>query len=630
MIVLDSTIREVVSEALKCVESDPMEHEELLGFLEAVLLDLEDQRFFLALCYRISMQNDPLFSHQLFETIHSVYRSLARYYRSEAPNKFLDRFFLEFFFKTYVVKSMESIKAQERAQTAQRVLRHLSMHQEKVLHTHQLMIANVSHEMRTSLAAIEGYGNIVQEEKNISPQGTKNYLDKIQTATKSLTALVGDILSISKLNSGQLEIEKQPFWIDEVMIQAIDSVIQKAHLKGLKFQYDIPMFSSQFYGDGHRIFEIVSNLLSNAVKYTPKGSVSLEVIKNMIDPQLVEFTFAVEDSGVGLSEEEQESIFESYVRHNNTEEGLGLGLYISKQLAQRMGGELTVKSQKGQGSRFAFVVVLKRHPLDTTILQGLSFCFLEEYQSEKYQHHAMERFELFKSLGADIKKFSVGEKFSNELFIQRNSSTEHPDVVTIVTGQEAHYKGYDELIGYVKHFGRYEQTAFIAEGVERLSEEALSNFDRIFTQQAPLSYYISLAKAKIRKSTKTRKITTRILAVDDIATNLDLLRLFVKKRYPDVILDLALGAKEAIAYYEKEAYDLLLLDLKMPEIDGFKLYALLKEIKPLPATYALTADAYKQTHERVAETGFDGILTKPLVVDRLYQIIEERGNVQDH
>jgi len=620
MIILNDRIKSDILTLFNKVSRDIEESKKFLNLLEHRLIDADDERLFLEFRYIIFENNNPQYVKLLFKVFHTIYREIAKLNRDNDSSQFLDILFLDFYDNVFLKKCIEMTKRKDRNEVIHKVLRHLSKHQEKVLHTNQLMIANISHEMRTALSAIDGYGKIIEENKFLD-KDSKDYLKKIQQSTKTLTALVNDVLSISKLNSGQMEIEIEPFWVDEMMLQAISDVSEKAKSKGLELSYDIPMLSSAYYGDRHRIYEIVVNLLSNAIKYTPKGFVHIS-LKTLKDNSKYEVLyFDVKDSGLGISKDQQNSIFDPYKRYNNTEEGVGLGLYLSSQLAQNMGGKIELESTIGEGSIFSFQIRLKKNYCSKKPLDNLNIFLLQEYQTKSSDDAVKIKVDTLKQLGAEVSCYSNGRNFSNNLFAKREDRENYPDIVTIVT-DNSDYFAYNELIGYIKHFKGYDSSTFIA---ERTLNNKLNYFNMVTKYEIPVSYYIDIANEKRKNDTlkKSNQNSIRVLAVDDIATNLELLKLFIKKEYPKVKLDLALCAKDALEYFKKEQYNLLLLDLKMPDIDGFMLYEKLKNIKELPVTYALTADAYKETHQRVEETGFDGILTKPLNIEKLYKLIKE-------
>ncbi len=615
MIVLNKNIKVEILELFDSLSSNREESETFLHFLESRLTGDLDNRLFLELEYLVFYTNSHKYSTLVFKVFHTIYRKIATLNTDIQNNQFLDRLYLEFYEQVFLSKCIEMTRRLNTNTTIYRVLKHLSQHQEQTLNTNQLMIANISHDMRTALAAIEGYGNIINDDNTLS-SSTYEYLTKMQQSTKTLSSLVEDILSISKFNSDQMEIEINPFWVDEIILQAINDLTQKAKDKGLEISYNIPMLSSQFYGDRHRIYEVVVNLISNAIKYTLKGFVKITLNVTNEDSDYPIFNFEVEDSGLGISKDEADTIFDPYKRHNNIENGVGLGLYISNQLAHKMDGKIELKSHVGVGSVFTFSLKLRKSSSEEKPLDGLIIYLLNNNNNNIYN-----RINTLKELGATVSYYKDSEKFSNKIFSKRKVNTNKVDMVIIII-DEKNYKEYDELIGYIKHFEQYSSTSFIVEGVANKKD---THFDTVNCYEIPLSYYIDKVskKRKNRIVKSSSECSIRILAVDDMATNLELLKLFIKKEYPKVKLDLVLGAKEALEYYENKEYDLLFLDLKMPEIDGFMLYKKLNDVRKLPVTYALTADAYKETHERVNKTGFSGIITKPINIEKLYKIIRE-------
>jgi CheY-like chemotaxis protein len=174
-------------------------------------------------------------------------------------------------------------------------------------------------------------------------------------------------------------------------------------------------------------------------------------------------------------------------------------------------------------------------------------------------------------------------------------------------------------VDYLKRQPRFEHTGFIAEYAS--IRKPPGSFDRCFERFADLSAYTELLDEKASKAPLEHPL--RILAVDDLASNLEILKLFIGRFVPDATVDTALGGYEAIGMYKTARYDLLLLDLKMPGLNGYDLLEKLRDIAEPARVYALTGDIYDETYQRVSETGFDGLLEKPIRPDRLQEVLKE-------
>ena len=222
-------------------------------------------------------------------------------------------------------------------------------------------LSNMSHEIRTPLNGIVGLNHLMQQNIN-DPKKMEEYLNKSASTTKYLLTLVNDILDMSKLQAGKMELILQPFSIHN-LISTLESIMHnRLEDKNINFQIETDIQYPNIIGDEMRVEQILINILGNAVKLTPEaGSITLRVFQSAAGPGKVTTTFAIEDTGCGMSEEYQLKIFDSFSQEHNTVskgmQGTGLGMAISSLLAKQMGGTLAVQSKLGKGSCFTFILV---------------------------------------------------------------------------------------------------------------------------------------------------------------------------------------------------------------------------------------------------------------------------------
>jgi signal transduction histidine kinase/ActR/RegA family two-component response regulator len=502
---------------------------------------------------------------------------------------------------------------EERSDTARKILLHTSKRLSETLDTQELMIANISHEMRTSLNAIYGYLSII-EERSILRGEEKNYLDKAGHATTTLKALVSDILNVTKINSGQIEIVKESFWLDKMVLKCIDNIAMELKQKpAITLETAMDFLPAKVYGDQNHIMEIVINLLSNAVKYTDKGFIRLLVRHRELPNGTIEVIFLVKDSGIGMTPEQIEHIFSPYSRFKTERKGLGLGLHIARELSQKLDGSLSVESTFGQGSAFEFSLKLKTEKEQKIDLVQKKVCF---YIGRKESKNLKKKIAFLQKHGAMVYVFKDEAQFINHLLTLEESG---PDFITIIANTEGYAK-FDALIYYLKTLKRFQKTQFIAEKTG--GDISLSYFDRIYEYLAPISTYnLSLRKKGHQLGGKKKAIS--ILAVDDTETNLEILKMFIHKVFPNASVDMATGGYEAIGMFKIKHYDLVFLDLKMPGLNGFDVLDKLKKINTIPSIYAFTADVYKSNFDKVLQAGFDGLLEKPLQPVALAKMIQK-------
>lgn len=223
-------------------------------------------------------------------------------------------------------------------------------------------VANVTHELRTPVNGIKGHTEILMEEEDDSQK--KSYLKMILDCCYTMEGIINNILDFSKLEAGKFQIEENPFSFREFMEKTQEMFHALAYKKGLRFIMNVaPDIPDMLIGDELRLSQILNNLVSNAVKFTAQGYVGVEVIKNMHIGNEIELFFMVVDTGIGLTPEVKEKLFKSFSQADASITrkygGTGLGLTITKELVNMMGGDIHAEGERGKGSNFSFTVRLK-------------------------------------------------------------------------------------------------------------------------------------------------------------------------------------------------------------------------------------------------------------------------------
>ncbi|MDR2580460.1 MAG: response regulator [Fibromonadaceae bacterium] len=223
-------------------------------------------------------------------------------------------------------------------------------------------LSTMSHEIRTPMNSIMGFAEIALYCDTV-PQ-IRDYLDKIKDSTKWLLRIINDILDISKIESGKMELENVPFNMHEVISRCQSAILPSVKTKSLDFRvFEEPLTSKKLLGDPVRLYQALINLLSNAVKFTNAGTVELSSSVKNLDDSGITVLFEVKDSGIGMNPEQIKKIFEPFIQANSSTTrnygGTGLGLTITKNIVEMMGGKLSVESSPGNGSIFSFEVTFK-------------------------------------------------------------------------------------------------------------------------------------------------------------------------------------------------------------------------------------------------------------------------------
>jgi signal transduction histidine kinase/CheY-like chemotaxis protein len=264
---------------------------------------------------------------------------------------------------------------------------------EESLETRKLFLANISHEIRTPISAISGMSGILADTEISETQ--KQYVNAIQSSSKSLMVIVNDILDMSKLESGKFSAEFIPFEIRSVLDPLYTTYLLRTDEKGIAFSIEYPNdIPKWLFGDPTRLGQILNNLISNAIKFTDTGKVSLKITFEKKGKHN-EFCFQVTDTGIGIDQEKLKTIFEFFSQEDNTITrrfgGTGLGLAISKSISELLGGEITVESEKGLGSTFQFCVTmpeasvqLKKETIAQSDLTGKNILIVEDNELNRF------------------------------------------------------------------------------------------------------------------------------------------------------------------------------------------------------------------------------------------------------
>ena len=622
---LNDTVKHSISESFK--EEFGLKASEVNPFLSELeqALNGDESPLFYHVLYIINEAHNADFAMKVFAFVFRQYRYLRDSTNDLKSQQELDAFFEMFFKQTFGAKCHEYLRSDERDESAINVLQHMSERMNAVLLTQQEMIINLSHAMRTSLNGILGYLDALKNEPPHLQKRQLEYLQKTDEESVQLQALVSKILDISKINAGQMELVQEQLCLEDVVYNCVETILPEIRKKKLSFKTCGEFFLKQYIGDAQHIKLILSHLFQNAVNYTDYGTITLCITLEKSDEAYHDITFVLKDTGRGMSKKQIKSVFDPYVRFSAMSDGAGTGLYIVSKLLRKMQGKLEIKSEEGVGTEVSFTLKLPVHKEEKIDLSTQSFFFFNDGL-------AIDE-EMFTQLQTCLVDHGARvENIENEqnLMAQLLSVDVDAPSFFVLSTKEEYYERYNGLIHYFKSLPKFANTKFFA---QHISNHSLVNFfDNSFSYYVPLSSYISMAQIATEdiRLDKIKEQSIRILAVDDIPTNLEVLKLFIKLRFPNAVLDMAFGGYEAIGMYKSVSYDIILLDLKMPGLDGYEVIERFQKIKPLPPTFALTADVYKKTYEKISKIGFNGLLEKPLQPKLLEETITKALNDTSH
>jgi len=504
-------------------------------------------------------------------------------------------------------------------------------------------LANMSHEIRTPMNAIIGMAHLALRTELTPKQ--HGYLTKIGNAAESLLSIINDILDFSKIEAGKLELESLPFAIDEVMANVVDVVGMRAEEKGLELVYALaPDMPRQLIGDSLRLGQVLINLANNAVKFTERGEVVVLAGASVPEDGRIQLNFEVSDTGIGMSAEQVSGLFRSFTQADASTTrkygGTGLGLAISRQLVELMGGSISVESTPGVGSVFRFTVELqvadhqpRRHG-GFGELQGKRTLVVDDSDSAREVLAGMLR-----GKGCVVATVESGEAALTEL-AQAADRGEPFELVLMdwrmpgMDGIEAarRIKASRSLaptpaILMVTAFGR-EQV------MNRASEAGLDGF--LIKPVSESLLYESVAELFGRGAhiapTRSRTTTSglppeqrgcRVLLVEDNVINRELAT--------ELLIDFGLDVStadngaEGLRRIASETFDLVLMDIQMPEMDGLTATRLLRQqpaLADLPVI-AMTAHAMSGDREKSLAAGMNDHVTKPIDPRKLLDTLRQ-------
>ena len=507
-------------------------------------------------------------------------------------------------------------------------------------------LANMSHEIRTPMNAIVGMAELLAD----SPLSTeqREYVRTFQRAGDSLLRLIDDILDFSKVEAGQVELETIPFDLTDLLEGVGEVFAIRAHAKRLELVVrqdpDVP---AHLLGDPNRLRQVLNNLLGNAIKFTDHGEVGLRLESDLDSGPGVLLRFTVWDTGIGIPQEIQESIFDSFTQADASTTrrfgGTGLGLAISKRLVELMGGRIWVESEPGQGSRFIFTVRLDpapqaapRMPATPVNLKGSRVLVVDDNATNRL---ILKEFLLaqgalvteaedgFQGLGALTEARERSEPYQLVLLdcrmpnldgfqmaerLHRETAGLHSTIIMLTS---------DNRAGDVARARQLGLAAYLVKPVKRA--DLLATIASVTIAQRPMTEEQLSVPAP---ATEVDTLERRLLLVDDSEDNRLLVGAYLKKLPYHV--DFAHNGEEGVQKVQAGTYDLVLMDMLMPIKDGLEAT---REIRaweraagrPATPVVALTANALSGDVQRCLEAGCDAHVAKPVKKAELLEAITE-------